>query len=64
MSFPNTVPGGSESAGIYVSILVLVDVFPEPERRGDKLCPAEVSILVLVDVFPELSIIRFLAISQ
>ena len=38
-----------------VSILVLVDVFPEPEQqKNQNQADPEVSILVLVDVFPEL----------
>ena len=40
---------------ILVSILVLVDVFPEYKFVEPDLLSRRVSILVLVDVFPEFS---------
>ena len=54
MSFPNPDPGSIFSDNYLVSILVLVDVFPEfIVDTQDETVMTMVSILVLVDVFPE-----------
>ena len=54
MSFPNaTVPLLKSTSIPSVSILVLVDVLPEPCRAYRAASIFFVSILVLVDVLPE-----------
>ena len=59
MSFPNLVITKSTLGKFGVSILVLVDVFPEPEQHLWLLfLIMGVSILVLVDVFPELGEVK------
>ena len=53
MSFPNATRYVCRANFEIVSILVLVDVFPE-HTGAEWIGPAKgVSILVLVDVFPE-----------
>ena len=54
MSFPNLLCFDVEVEPTCVSILVLVDVLPEPMQGLTVLMPPySVSILVLVDVLPE-----------
>ena len=55
MSFPNDIGKYSGHGFSEVSILVLVDVLPEPRYQAlASWTPLRVSILVLVDVLPEL----------
>ena len=53
MSFPNILSKDWEQRGEKISILVLVDVFPEYPYELAAFIPFDISILVLVDVFPE-----------
>ena len=56
MSFPSQIIRVYITFSYIVSILVLVDVFPEFWSASDDMAGPRVSILVLVDVFPEFSL--------